>query len=169
MVNYIIDSKDGIEIYINAPLTSRRIVELMDKYPNMARILCPISLYKRTSPKYIEILKKLEIEVKGIHKMGPPRKYDEKTITLLGEKLEKGLSPQEIAQEMNLPLKTVYYLKNKNFGEKGKLKTGRKPKYDIETIHRIKNMKKEKLSAKEISEIENIPLRTVYRLLKKNI
>jgi hypothetical protein len=62
---------------------------------------------------------------------------------------------------MNIPLKTVYYLKDT------KLKRGRKPKYSKETENEVKKLHDDGFSAKEISDKMNIPLRTVYCLVKR--
>ncbi len=75
--------------------------------------------------------------------------------------INKGKSPKEISEELQIPLKTVYYLKDT------KLKRGRKPKYSKETEDEVKKLYSNGYSAKDISEKLKIPLRTVYCLLKR--
>ncbi len=75
--------------------------------------------------------------------------------------IDEGVSPKDISDELEIPLKTVYYLKGT------KLKRGRKPKYSKETEEEIKRLRDEGLRAKDISEKLSIPLRTVYCLIKR--
>lgn len=150
------------DIYVNQLLTSRKIMDLLDQYPNLKRIRCPHSLYNRTSPKYLEVLKELGVEVKPIKKRGRPRKYSDEQRNLVTKLLKEGKSPQQISGQINIPLKTVYYLK------KGiELKKGRKYKHNQKIRIEIKNMASKGYTAKEISQKFKVPLRTVYYILKK--
>jgi hypothetical protein len=94
-------------------------------------------------------------------KRGRPKKYGAKEAEIIHDMLIGGSTPKEISEKMNIPLKTVYYLKDT------KLKRGRKPKYSKETEDKIKKLNIDGFSAKEISEKLNIPLRTVYCLIKR--
>ena len=136
-------------------------MELLDKHPDVKKIKCPNSLYVRTSKKYLDALSELGIEVEPVMKRGRPKKYGEKEALKIHEMLVNGSSPKEISQKLDIPLKTVYYLKDT------KLKRGRKPKYSKETEEEIKHLHDEGHSAKEISEKLNIPLRTIYFLIKR--
>ncbi|MBI5680913.1 MAG: helix-turn-helix domain-containing protein [Methanobacterium sp.] len=149
------------EIYINKPLSSQVIMELLEKYPHLKKIKSPRSLYARTSKKYLDALSKLGIEVEPVDKRGRPKKYDKTEAELIQKMLNEGSSTKEISQKLQIPLKTVYYLKDT------KLKRGRKPKYSKETEDEVKNLHKNGVSAKDISKKLNIPLRTVYCLLKR--
>lgn len=150
------------DIYVNQSLTSKKIMELLDKNPNLKRIRCPYSLYKRTSPKYIDALKELGVRVEPVKKRGRPRKYGDQHRNQVNNLLREGKSPQQIAGQMKIPLKTVYYLK------KGiELKKGRKYKYDDKLRTNIKKMARDGYPVKEISKKFKIPLRTVYYILKK--
>ena len=64
-------------------------------------------------------------------------------------------------RDSQLPLKTVYYLKD------SPLKPGRKIKYDQQQVQKVKHLYKNGVSAKEIANNLKIPLRTVYFLLKR--
>ncbi len=136
-------------------------MELLDKHPNIKKIKCPNSLYIRTSKKYLNALSEMGIEVEPVMKRGRPKKYGAKEAEIIHQRLEEGHSPKKISEELDIPLKTVYYLKDT------KLKRGRKPKYSKETADEVKRLHKDGLSAKEISEKLNIPLRTVYCLIKR--
>ena len=153
----ILDDK----IYINQSLTSHKIIEVLDKYPKLRKITCPPSLYKRMPERYLEALSKLGVEVEPVKKIGRPRKYGKKEIEKVNLMFKQGYTPQEISDNQNIPLKTVYYL------NKTPLKQGRKPKYQIETEKMVKSCHQEGISAKEISDKLDIPLRSVYSLLKR--
>ena len=152
---------DDHEIYVNKPLSSQVIMELLDKHPDIKKIKCPNSLYIRTSKKYLDALQELGIEVEPVMKRGRPKKYGAKEALKIHDMLIEGSTPKEISKMLNIPLKTVYYLKDT------KLKRGRKPKYSKETEDEIKNLHNDGFSAKEISKKLNIPLRTVYFLIKR--
>ncbi|MEW6011039.1 MAG: resolvase [Methanobacterium sp.] len=150
------------DLYVNQPLTSRKIMELLDQNPDLKRIRCPNSLYKRISPKYLEALEELGIEVIPLKNKGRPRKYSDDHRYKVNKLLKEGKTPQQISGQMQIPLKTVYYLK------KGmELKKGRKFKYDNKIRLNIKNMAEKGHSAREISNKLNIPLRTIYYILKR--
>ena len=136
-------------------------MELLEKHPQLKRIKCPTSLYLRTSKKYLDALCKLGVEVEPVLKRGRPQKYGELEVKLIEKMLNQGLKPQEISEKLQLPIKTVYYLKETP------LKRGRNRKYTVETEKEVKNLYNEGLSAKEISEKLKIPLRTVYSMIKR--
>ncbi len=149
------------EIYVNKPLSLGRIMELLDNYPNLKKIGCPPSLYSRISPKYLQALDELGVEVVPVPKKGRPKKYRKKDTEKVEDLLKKGKTPQEIAEILQLPLKTVYYLKE------SPLRPGRKIKYDNEQIKKIKNLHENNVPPKEIAKNLEIPIRTVYFLLKR--
>lgn len=149
------------KIYINKLLSFRRIMELLDQYPDLKKITCPPSLYARISPKYLQALKELGVVVEPVKRRGRPKKYNEEEIHKIKNMLQQGKTPQEITKILNISLKTVYYLNDYQ------LKPGRKSKYDEKTAERVKNLYKHGLSAKKISEDMEIPLRSVYSLIKR--
>ena len=149
------------KIYINKLLSFRRIMELLDQYPDLKKITCPPSLYARISPKYLQALKELGVAVEPVKRRGRPKKYNEEEVHKIKNMLQQGKTPQEITKILNIPLKTVYYLNDYQ------LKPGRKSKYDEKTAERVKNLYKHGLSAKKISEDMEIPLRSVYSLIKR--
>jgi hypothetical protein len=149
------------EVYVNEQLSSRRIMEVLDSNPELKKITCPMSIYSRISKKYIEALTELGIEVEPVLKRGRPKKYNASDATTIQKMLDNGESPKEISKKLNLPVKTVYYLKNSS------LKRGRKVKYTSEKAREVKKLYGKGIPAKKISENLKIPLRTVYFLIKR--
>jgi hypothetical protein len=149
------------EVYVNEQLSSRRIMEVLDSNPDLEKIMCPISIYTRISKKYMDALDELGIELEPVQRRGRPKKYSPSDATQIQKMLDKGESPKEISQKLNLPVKTVYYLKNSS------LKRGRKVKYTSEKAREVKKLYGKGIPAKKISENLKIPLRTVYFLIKR--
>jgi len=153
-------------VHISSQLSSKMIVNLMDEYPNLKKITCPPSIYKRISNKYLEVLKELEIEVEVKHNWKTKRKYSDEKKEEIVNLIKNGQTPSEVAEYLNLPLKTIYYMKNSYDKEKIKLKRGKKNKYNDAIRTRIKNLAKSGVPVKKIAKKENIPLRTVYYIIK---
>ncbi|MFB2624018.1 helix-turn-helix domain-containing protein [Methanothermobacter marburgensis] len=149
------------KVHLNQPLTSRRIIEILEKNPDLKKITCPISLYHRTSKRYLEALEELGVEVEPVKRIGRPRKYTENDVKMVQNLLREGKTPKQISGITNIPLKTVYYLKGDM-----KLKRGKKRKYDKNTRLRVREMARKGVPARKISEELGIPLRTVYYILK---
>jgi hypothetical protein len=150
------------EIYFNKPLSFSKIMELLDQYPDLKKINCPPSLYSRTSTKYLEALDELGIAVVPVEKKGRPKKYKVEKAIKIQELLKSGQTPDEISKTVDMPLNTVYYLKD------SPLKPGRKNKYSPQQVQEVKNLKKEGIPVKEIASRLEIPIRTVYSLLKRD-
>ena len=129
--------EDVTSIHITEVLSSLKIIDLLEEYPNLERITCSPSVYNRTSNKYIEALKQLD-----------------KLLQLASE----GYKAVEIAEILDITINRVYYLLRRN---KTKLDTNTK-KYDY---YEVKSLKESGLKPKEISEKLNIPIRTVYYIL----
>ena len=146
-------------VHVTKALTSALIVELIEEYPNLKEITCAPSIYNRTSDKYIEALKELDIEVKKKYNWGakPITHGSEFKVLKLSN---KGLKPKEIAERLDISINRVYYLLRKSKASFD----NRKRKHNHGTVKRLKN---DGLSAKEISLELNIPLRSVYYILNK--
>ena len=149
------------EIYVNKPLSFGRIMELLDQYPDLKKINCPPSLYSRISTKYLQALNELGVKVVPVEKKGRPKKYNDEEIEKVESLIKSGHTPRKIAENLQMPLKTVYYLKD------SPLKRGRKNKYDPQQVQKVKNLYKNGFTAKEIASNLQIPIRTVYFLLKR--
>lgn len=148
-------------IYVNEQLSSRKIMEILDSNPDLEKITCPKSIYTRISKKYLKALNELGIEVEQVLKRGRPRKYSPSDAKSIQTLLDRGVSPSEVSKQLNLPVKTVYYLKNSS------LKRGRKIKYTPEKAREVKKLYAKGVPAKIISKKLKIPLRTVYLLMKR--
>lgn len=155
------------EIHISTTLSSKKIMELIDEYPNLKIITCPKSIYNRISKKYLEVLKKLGITVKIKYNWGKPLTYGEKDRINVVNLIKEGVSPQNIAKKLDIPVKSVYYLKNKNKDDQIKLKRGKRKKYSYETRKKVKKLANDGVPIKKISKNENIPLRTVYDIINE--
>jgi hypothetical protein len=149
------------EVYIKKPLTTRRIVEILDSNPNLKIIKCPPSLYKRTPRKYLDALNQLGVEVESYKKLGRPKKYGKEEVEKINQMIEDGFSMAEISGKLDIPLKTVYYLKSKP------LPKGRKKKYDDETVEKVAMLSRKGVRPNEISRKLHIPLRSVYSLINR--
>ena len=105
----------------------------------------------------MNLVLKLNLFIEGVdpRNMIPTMQPESKTC------LDNGESPKDIAKKLNLPVKTVYYLKNSS------LKRGRKVKYTPEKAKEVKRLYGKGIPAKKISENLKIPLRTVYLLIKR--
>ncbi|MDR3222903.1 MAG: resolvase [Methanobrevibacter sp.] len=160
------DNSSIKEIHIKKPLSSKLIVELLDTYPNLKRITCPISLYNRISKKYIDVLNKMGVHIKIKYNYNHPKKYGNDIGLKVVDLIHNGKTPLEVGNILNLSIKKVYYLRAKFSNPKNKLKTGKKTKYSKKQINSIKIQKEKGLPIREIAEIENIPLRTVYYIIK---
>jgi len=169
MDSYKDQINDEETIHISSQLSSKIIVELIEEYPNLKKISCPPSLFNRISDKYLEALAELGISVEAKHNWKTKSKYTDYEKKSVYDMIKIGKSPLEISEELNIPIKTIYYLKdsyNKKGVNKIHLKRGKKKKYSTEFREKIKKLKISGISPKEISKKENIPLRTVYYILK---
>lgn len=156
--------EETTEIHIKQALTSSKIMELMDQYPNLHTITCSRSVYNRISKRYIEALNTLDIEVKIKYNWGRKSKYD-----LLKSKVikmaEEGFSAKSIAKKLDIPLNKVYYLVRSSDSD-FKFNNYKK-KHDDDKRNLIFDLRDGGKKPKEISEELDIPLRTVYYILNK--
>ena len=146
-------------VHITKALTSAIIVDLIERYPNLVEITCAPSVYDRTSKRYIDALKQLDIEVKKRYQWGAKSQSGGAEFKVL-KLSNQGMRPKEIAEKLDISLSRVYYLLNKSNAKFD----NRHRKYN----HReIKRLESEGLSAKEIADKLDIPLRSVYYILNK--
>ena len=155
------------EVHISTTLSSKKILELIDEYPNLKIITCPKSIFNRISKKYLEVLNKLGITVKIKYNWGKPVKYKETDWKNVITLIKQGMSPQDIAEKLNMPIQTIYYLKNKDKNELIRLKRGKRKKYNNKIREKVKKLANDGVPKKKISENENIPLRTVYDIVNE--
>lgn len=144
-------------IHITKALSSSMIVELIDEYPNLEEITCSPSVFNRTSRRYVDALRQLDIEVKTEYNWGAKSRSN--GIEFYVSKLSnEGLSAKQISQKLDISLNRVYYLLKKSKTDFD----NRKRKYDYAEIRQLKD---DGLTAREISEKLDMPLRSVYYIL----
>jgi hypothetical protein len=157
------------EVHITKRLSSKVIVELLDNYPALKRITCPISVYNRISKRYIDVLSDIGVSVDVGYNYNHPKKYLHDVGLKVVDLIQEGKKPLEVANILDLPVERVYYLRSRFSNPKIKLKTGKKTKYTEKQINDIKVQRERGVPVKKIAEVENIPLRTVYYIIKNYI
>ena len=150
---------DVTTVHVTKPLTSLIIMDLLEKYSNLAEITCAPSVYKRTSKRYIDALKGVGIEVKEKYNNGAKSQTNGEELEVL-DLFNQGLKPKEIAEKLGISLNRVYYLLRICEVKPN----SRNRKHDHEEVNRLKS---EGLSAKEIADELDMSLRTVYYILNK--
>lgn len=148
---------DVTTVHITKTLSSSMIVNLIDKYPNLEEITCPPSVYKRTSKRYIDALKTLDITVRAKYEWGAKSRSNGIEFYVL-KLSNEGLTARQISQKLDISLNRVYYLLKKSKADFD----NRRRKYDY---GKVRQLEKDGYSAKEISHDLNIPLRSVYYIL----
>lgn len=156
--------EDVTSIHITEVLTSSKIIELIDEYPNLDTITCSKSIFKRISKSYIEALDNLDIEVKIEYRWGAKARYSHQEKDVL-DLAKRGVGASEIAEELDIPLSRVYHLV-RNSDDDFKF-NNYKRKYDNNKKDLVKSLKDQGESAKSIANQLDIPLRTVYYILNK--
>ena len=146
-------------IHVTKALSSSRIVEMIEQYPNLEEITCSPSIYKRISRTYIDALDTLDITVKTKYNWGAESKSNGIEFYVL-KLSDEGLSAKQISQKLDISLNRVYYLLRKANAKFD----NRQRKHDHEKVNQLK---KDGYTAKEISQTLNIPIRTVYYILNR--
>ena len=93
--------EDVTSIHITEVLSSLKIMDLLEEYPNLEKITCSPSVYNRTSNKYIEALNQLDIDVVKEYHWGASKKpcdYEEELLQLASE----GYKAAEIAEILDI-------------------------------------------------------------------
>ncbi len=107
---------NGVHDRIYVPLRpTLEITEVLSSQcPNLKEIYCPPSLYLQVSKKVLKHLGEKNIALKqGEFSAGRPKKYDLEVIKQIHSNRQGGKSAKKIAEEFDIPLRTVYYhLKN---------------------------------------------------------
>jgi hypothetical protein len=109
-------SSEDSEYYLNLRPTADIVEALLEKSKSTKRICCPPSLLQQTAKKVFKLAEERGIKLEpGEFPVGRPKKYDDETIKEVLSSRENGKPAKEIAAEMEMPLRTVYfYLKNGN-------------------------------------------------------
>ncbi len=151
--------EDVTTIHITEVLSSSKIMDLIDEYPNLEEITCSPSVYNRIPKNYIGALRQLDIEVNKKYEWGAKSRTNGAEERVL-ELANQGLKPKEIAEKLDITLNRVYYLLRKT----NKKFDNRKRKHNHSEI---KKLKEEGMSSKEIASKFDIPIRSVYYILNK--
>ena len=155
---------NAVEVHISTQLTSQKIIQLMDTYPSLKRITCPQSIYDRISPDYIKALDNLGVSIEIKYNWGK-KKYSMTQINQVVDLFNEGKRSDEIANELDMPIANVNYIKSKYF-DKINVKHYKR-KYDDECRQKVKSMRESGMKPKEISNELNIPVRSIYYILNK--
>ena len=155
---------NAVEVHISTQLTSQKIIQLMDTYPSLKRITCPQSIYNRISPDYIKALDNLGVSIEIKYNWGK-KKYSMTQINQVVDLFNEGKRSDEIANELDMPIANVNYIKSKYF-DKINVKHYKR-KYDDECRQKVKSMRESGMKPKEISNELNIPVRSIYYILNK--
>lgn len=102
------------ELYINARPSMDIVMSIFERAPNLELLACPPSLLKQTSTRVFKTLDQRGVKIKH-HEVGVgrPKKYEDSIIQRIREYRNTGVPVKDIAEKMNIPLRTVYYhLKN---------------------------------------------------------
>ncbi len=98
------------EVYISLRPTLEIVFKILEKNPGLKKISCPQSLYLQVSKKVFKFLNGRGIEITpGEFTAGRPPKYDDETIAQIISKRRNGNTAKQISEEMNIPLRTVYF------------------------------------------------------------
>ena len=151
-------------MHISTQLTSRKLIELMDAYPSLKRITCPMSIYNRISPTYIKALDKLGVSIEVKYNWGK-KKYSKNQINQVIDLFNEGKRSKEIASIVEMPVSNVDYIKSK-YSDRINIKHYRR-KYDEECRLKVMSLREAGLKPKEISKELNIPIRSIYYILNK--
>lgn len=156
------EDNEMVKVHITEALTSKKVISMIENYPSLKTITCSQSIYDRIPDKYIDALKQLDIDVRVEYNQGAKRKYPKELIDDVISQKREGLTPKEIAVNLDLSVKKTYYILEKYSGVK--LDNYRR-KYSSEDKNKIRSLRKEGFKPKDISDMMDIPVRTVYYIL----
>ncbi len=106
------------ELYISLRPTQEIVERIVEQTDAIEKIKCPKSLYFQVGKKVNDKLQKHGIELEpGEYSPGRPRKYSEEEIERILELREKGCSVQDISEDMDVPVRTIYYYLNKGIND----------------------------------------------------
>ncbi len=98
------------EVYINMRPTLDIVEKIIERFPNVEKIMCPPSLHVQTSRKVFKKLADKGIKLEpGEFRVGRPKKYDDETIAEIINLRNQGMPAKQISERLNIPLRTVYF------------------------------------------------------------
>ncbi len=98
------------DIYVSMRPTLDIVDAIKNKCPNVKKLLCPPSLYRQTSKRVFRSLGDAGISFEsGGFKVGRPKKYSVDTVQQILRQRQDGKAAKAISEEMDIPLRTVYF------------------------------------------------------------
>lgn len=108
-----IDEKDE-EVYISLRPTQEIVEEVTERSEALEKLKCPESLYYQVGEKVKDKLEDRGIELEpGEFSAGRPKKYSEEEIERMVQMREKGKPVSQISEQMDVPVRTIYFYLNK--------------------------------------------------------
>lgn len=101
------------EIYMTYRPTYEIVDIISKKCPTLKKIICPPSLYRQISKDLITQDNTVKIEA-GTTPVGRPMKYTQAIIQQITEQAAAGKPVKQIAKDLEIPLRTVYFFLSKN-------------------------------------------------------
>ena len=99
------------EVYVARRLSKNLAVRLLKEHPELKRIYVPESILKTVSPRVLEALRSVGVEVLSTgRKRGRPPKYSEEIINQVCTRYIHGEKASEISRDLGIPLRSVYYI-----------------------------------------------------------
>ncbi len=106
--------KSHREVYVSLRPTQEIVDKLVDEAEALEELKCPESLYYQVGEKVNQKLEEEGIELNpGDFSPGRPRKYSETEIQRMIEMREQGTPVKEISEQMDVPIRTIYFYLNK--------------------------------------------------------
>ncbi|MFH0987106.1 MAG: DUF1699 domain-containing protein [Candidatus Micrarchaeota archaeon] len=102
------------EVYVSLRPTMEIVNKILERSPSLKTVSCPKSLYLQVSRKVFKSLADKGIQINaGEWKAGRPMKHDIELIKEVIKQRADGKGAKKIAEDINIPLRTVYfYLRN---------------------------------------------------------
>lgn len=103
------------KVHMNTRPTVNILAEILSVAPNIEVISCPPSLYGRTNRKIKKALEMVGVRFRSRHLTpGRPRSHPRWKVRRIHTLRERGYSPAEISENLDIPLTTVYYYMKKD-------------------------------------------------------
>ncbi len=105
--------KNFKSIYISVRPTVEILFLLANEFPRLKTIYCPPGKYKELSKAVLKIANIAGLSILPLNKgKGRTQKYSKETIHKIKILLDQGKSVSEIAEIMNIPIRTIYHIIN---------------------------------------------------------
>ncbi len=98
------------EVHVSRRLSAPFVFSLLSEHPDLERIVVPPSVYRITSSRVLDALKRTGVEVIVRARRGRPPKYSEETIKKVVEYYRRGVPARKISTNLGIPIRTVYHI-----------------------------------------------------------